>query len=318
MFGGGGDPFRNPFEHMHNQMRQMDNMMNTMLGDAWDMLNGFGMMGAPHQPMLTDDSQRHQLMPHRQQQPQQRFGDDMMMSPFGGIFGGMMQQMQHMHNRAIVDPNSVVFSESTMVSYDGNGQPKVVQHSTRKAGDVKETRKTLRDGGREEMTVGHSIGERSHIIEKKRNKDGKVRQQQKFVNLDEEHAEEFNRQFKTRARENLDGLFGGRDYRQHAIENGGKYRGGGGKGVNGVSSSSHQHRNSGVSPTPIITVPDDEDDEEFNRRAPPRNRRGDGRYDEDVVYSNSGMGPTIQEINDDEADSADPKRRKGLFGKFRG
>jgi hypothetical protein len=39
------------------------------------------------------------------------------------------------------DPNTVVLSESTMISYDGNGQPKVVQSSTRKAGDVKETRK---------------------------------------------------------------------------------------------------------------------------------------------------------------------------------
>lgn len=38
------------------------------------------------------------------------------------------------------DPNSFVFQESTMISYDGNGQPKIVQSSTRKAGDVKETR----------------------------------------------------------------------------------------------------------------------------------------------------------------------------------
>lgn len=38
------------------------------------------------------------------------------------------------------DPNSTVITQSTMISYDGSGQPRVVQSSTRKAGDVKETR----------------------------------------------------------------------------------------------------------------------------------------------------------------------------------
>ncbi|KAL3077168.1 hypothetical protein niasHS_013157 [Heterodera schachtii] len=316
MFGGGGDPFRNPFDQMHQQMRQMDNMMNSMLGDAWDMLNGFGMMGPPfpNHPMLTDGLNRQNQALRRQQPPQHHFGPDMMMSPFGGfgIFGGMMQQMQNMHNHAISDPNSVVFSESTMVSYDGNGQPKVVQHSTRKAGDVKETRNALRDGVREEMTVGHSIGDRSHVIEKKRDKDGKVRQQQKFFNLAEDEAEDFNRQFQTRARENMGGLFGGRDYRQNAIENG-KHRNGGRR--NGTSA--YQQRTSGNSATPIITVPDEDEEEEMNRRTR-ANRNGGGRHDEDIVYSNSGVGPTIQEIDDDEADSANPKRRKGVFGKFLG
>lgn len=79
---------------MHRQMRQMDNMMNTMLGDAWDMLSGFGPMGPsfPQHPMLADDPSRHRTRP-------QRTNDNMMMSPFGGfgfggpLFGGMMQQM---------------------------------------------------------------------------------------------------------------------------------------------------------------------------------------------------------------------------------
>lgn len=100
------------------------------------------------------------------------------------------------------DPNSVVVSESTMISFDPNGQPKVVQASTRKAGNVKETRRyenillnnlskifskfrTLRDGEREEVSIGHSIGDKTHIVEKKRDKSGKVRQQQKFINMHE-------------------------------------------------------------------------------------------------------------------------------------
>lgn len=45
-----------------------------------------------------------------------------------------------MQHNVMNDPNSNVFSQSTMISYNGNGQPHVVQSSTRKAGDVKETR----------------------------------------------------------------------------------------------------------------------------------------------------------------------------------
>lgn len=39
--------------------------------------------------------------------------------------------------------------------------------------------------GEAEMEVGHHVGNRAHVIEKKRDKDGRVRQQQRFVNLDE-------------------------------------------------------------------------------------------------------------------------------------
>lgn len=43
----------------------------------------------------------------------------------------------------------------------------------------------VQDGDEAELMIGHSIGDRSHIIEKKRDKDGKTRQQQRFVNLAE-------------------------------------------------------------------------------------------------------------------------------------
>ncbi|RCN28781.1 hypothetical protein ANCCAN_25474 [Ancylostoma caninum] len=83
------------------------------------------------------------------------------------------------------DPHSHVFTQSTMVTIGEDGQPRVVENSVRKSGDVKETRRSLRDGEREEMAIGHTIGDRTHIIEKKRDKDGNVRRQQRFVNLDE-------------------------------------------------------------------------------------------------------------------------------------
>ncbi|KAK6042646.1 hypothetical protein COOONC_19848 [Cooperia oncophora] len=98
---------------------------------------------------------------------------------FGGLFSEDLQE------RAMNDPNSHVYSQSTMVTFGGDGQPRVVENSVRKSGDVKETRRALRDGAREEMSIGHTIGDRTHIIEKKRDKDGNVRRQQRFVNLDE-------------------------------------------------------------------------------------------------------------------------------------
>lgn len=331
MFGGGGnDPFGNPFEHMHRQMRQMDNMMNVMLGDAFNMLNNFG-MGVPRHPMLMDNGFGHHAPPNGRHQRTNGGGHhdmNMMMSPFGGFSfgGGFIHQLHNVHERAMQDPNTVVLSESTMISYDGNGQPKVVQSSTRKAGDVKETRKALRDGEHEEVTIGHSIGNKTHLVEKKRDKDGRVRQQQKFVNLREEEAHDFNERFKRQARDNLTGIFGGKAQNgRNAIDNGNGGRGGGGRramgngggqpaGV-GTSSSGYQRSNE-----PIITIPDDEEDEKSNRRGP-NGRRYDDDDDDidiDVVYSNRGTGPTIQEIVDHEADNANPKRRKGVFGKFLG
>ena len=43
----------------------------------------------------------------------------------------------------------------------------------------------VRDHETEEMEIGHTIGNRKHFIEKKRDKDGIVRSQHKFVNMDE-------------------------------------------------------------------------------------------------------------------------------------
>lgn len=40
----------------------------------------------------------------------------------------------------------------------------------------------------EEISVGHAIGDRAHVIEKKRDKDGRMRSQQRFINLDEGSA----------------------------------------------------------------------------------------------------------------------------------
>lgn len=77
---------------------------------------------------------------------------------------------------------------------------------------------SVQRGDEAKLSIGHSIGDRSHIIDKKRDKDGRIRQQQRFVNLNEHEAGEFNNEFKTRASKFFTGDASGS--RQQAIENG--------------------------------------------------------------------------------------------------
>ena len=58
---------------------------------------------------------------------------------------------------------------------------------SRKQSDYFQERKTVRNTatGEERMSVGHTIGDRTHVIEKKRDRDGRIREQQRFVNLDQ-------------------------------------------------------------------------------------------------------------------------------------
>jgi len=303
----GGDPF-DPFG-TRRQMRQMEQMMDSMMADSFGSMNSFfPNFGHPMMGMLEDSNSNGRNRRRPQQQNQ------LAASPFGfggGIFGNMMQQMQMFENGASNDPNSHVFSQSTMISYDGSGAPKVVQKSVRKTGDVKETRKTIRDGEREEITVGHAIGDREHIIEKKRDRDGRVRKNQKFVNLDEDEAEHFNNEFKTRAHRNIHTAFGDSSAtsssRQAAIENGRSSRHH--SALNdemehsGRSSTSTRHHQTKKESQPIIEIPDDDDDDIIE--IPANNH---------VTYSNTRSGPRISEVTEDDGSSS--KRRKGMFGKF--
>lgn len=297
MFGGGGDPFGNPFDHMRRTMEQMEEFQNNMLNSMFG-ADPFGMFGNPRrQQQMIDNG-------HRQRQ---RAPD--MLSPFGGfgggLFGGIMQHMDQFQNHAMNDPHSAVFSQSTMISYDGTGQPKVVQNSTRKVGDVKETRRSVQNGPEEHISVGHHVGDRAHVIEKKRDKDGKVRQQQRFVNLDEDEAEQFNNEFKSRATRNISSMFnGGTSNSTRAIENGNSSRGNRRAVSNGNSSSA-----------PIVTIPDESDEEDTHRHG--RDRRN-GQKNDNFVYSNTRGGPSIREIDEDDMDEngSNKRRRKGLFGKI--
>lgn len=87
------------------------------------------------QPMIGFNPMQQQTNAHRHAR------DPMAMDLFDGFGGlgfggGMMQAM----NMATNSPNSMVFSQSTMITMNPDGTQRVVSNSTRKAGDVKETR----------------------------------------------------------------------------------------------------------------------------------------------------------------------------------
>uniref|UniRef100_A0A914XL15 Myeloid leukemia factor n=1 Tax=Plectus sambesii TaxID=2011161 RepID=A0A914XL15_9BILA len=295
----GGDPFGfndplfgNMQRQMQRQMQEMDRMMMDPFGlGGMGGFGGFGGMGAlggmgggsggrnaPRQQMIEDGSNR--------QVARQNEGFGGMMSPFGfgggllggGLFGGLMQQMDNMQQQALQDPNGHVYSQSTVITFDGTGnQPRYYEstNSVRKAGDVKEVRKTERNSatGEERMTIGHTIGDKTHVIEKKRGRDGRIKEEQRFVNLDQAEAEQFDREFGDRAKRNT-----GPNRDRHRPTN----------------------RPSAIQNAPIITLPDEDEPSTTSTAA----------------ESSSRNGPIITEISDDEAEHVMPKRRKGLLGKI--
>lgn len=86
-----------------------------------------------------------------------------------------------------------------------DGRPQIYQatSSTKTGpGGIRETRKTVQDStsGVKKMAIGHHIGDRSHIIEKEQNlHSGQAEERQEFINLDEEEAENFDREFTNKA-----------------------------------------------------------------------------------------------------------------------
>ncbi|KFW74101.1 Myeloid leukemia factor 2 [Manacus vitellinus] len=121
-------------------------------------------------------------------------------SPFGmlGMAGGfidmfgmmndMIGNMEHMTSGA----NCQTFTSSTVISYSNLGDgPKVYQETSemRSApGGIRETRRTVRDSdsGLEQMSIGHHIRERAHIMQRSRNhRTGDQEERQDYINMDE-------------------------------------------------------------------------------------------------------------------------------------
>ncbi|CAH2984279.1 unnamed protein product [Chilo suppressalis] len=178
-----GDVEDDPFFGSHmRHMRQMNNMMNSLFSDPFGMLGG----GGP----LAIAGPRHgsSLMPFMPQMPS-----------LNRLFSGISDIDGHMSAGSS-------FSSSTVVMSSGpNGKPQVFSSSSStKIGPngVKETRKTLQDSrtGTKKMSIGHHIGERAHVIEREQNVySGDAEEVQEFINIEEDEAEEFDREFQMKA-----------------------------------------------------------------------------------------------------------------------
>ncbi|OWR52203.1 myeloid leukemia factor isoform X2 [Danaus plexippus] len=170
------DPFFG--SHMRH-MRQMNNMMNSLFSDP------FGMLGEG--PLAIMGARRgNALMPFMPQMPS-------LNRLFTDLSDGHMS-------------SGSSFSSSTVVMSSGlNGNPQVFSStSSTKIGPngVKETRKTLQDSrtGVKKMSIGHHIGQRAHVVEREQNVySGDAEERQEFINLEEDEAEEFDREFQERA-----------------------------------------------------------------------------------------------------------------------
>lgn len=181
------------FGHHMRSMRQMNNMMNSLFADPFGMFGGGGGMESIAGPSLMGP----------------RMGGGALM-PFMGGPSMSMNRLLNGNGDGTSYCTSSVFSMTS-----GPNGPQVYQatSSTRTGpGGIKETRKTVQDSrsGTKKMAIGHHIGERAHIIEREQNvRTGEHEERQDYINLDDEEAEEFDREFQTKARSSMS-LSGGR------------------------------------------------------------------------------------------------------------
>lgn len=221
-----GDFEDDPIFGSHMQsMQQMSSMMNSMF-------NPFGMMGQSQMMGLNGHAgQQQQLQLQHQQQHQQHLQlhqqQHNQMMPFGFPMApfGMNDMFAGFNNMASAG-GSHGMSSVSMMSYTSNGpdgRPQVYQASkTLRAapGGIKETQETVYDSrsGTKKMAIGHHIGERGHVIEKQKNlHNGDEEEHQEYINLDEEEAEDFNKEWQTRTRQSSHSSHADRaiDYHQH-------------------------------------------------------------------------------------------------------
>ncbi|XP_076820621.1 myeloid leukemia factor 1-like [Clavelina lepadiformis] len=128
--------------------------------------------------------------------------------PFQDIFQSMNRMMSHMHtnmDKIEGNPNVHSFSSSSVMSYhnDGKSKPKMMQasKSTRLApGQIRETRRSYRDSesGIEKMAIGHHIGSKGHVMEKRRQQGGPVEEERRFLEMNEDDIDGFEREWKSK------------------------------------------------------------------------------------------------------------------------
>lgn len=175
-------------------MRQMNNMMNSLFADPFGMMGGFGDF---ENRALTHRNMHNTLMPFAMPgMPNINRLLSGSLDSLGGNMGGSLA------------PSGSFSSSSTVVSMTSgpDGRPQVYKatSSTRVApGGIKETQRTVEDSrtGTKKMAIGHHIGDRAHIIEKEQNyHTGDREEREDFINLEEDDAEDFNREWETKTR----------------------------------------------------------------------------------------------------------------------
>ncbi|XP_068145678.1 myeloid leukemia factor isoform X3 [Drosophila tropicalis] len=194
--------FNNHINHQMNamnmQMRSMNRLMNSFMPDPYQMQaigSPFDPPGFPQPGALIERSPMGAM-------------------PAMNLFGmPVMPNFNRLINADIGAGNGASFCQSTVMTMSSgpDGRPQIYQASTSTKtgpGGVRETRKTVQDSrtGVKKMAIGHHIGERAHIIEKEQDmRSGQLEERQEFINLDEEEAEQFDREFTSRATSGVGG-----------------------------------------------------------------------------------------------------------------
>lgn len=188
-------------------MRHMNNMMNALFADPFNggmltQMDGPGALTMGHRH--HQQQQQQQQLQHHHHMQQHNLAHRNPMMPFG--FGGMPNIGSMLMGQ--MPDGSTSYSSSQIVSMtqgpDGRPQVYKATSSTKTGpGGLKETQKTVQDSrsGVKKMAIGHHIGERAHVIEREKNYNtGHEEERQDFINLEEEEADDFNREFTHRSR----------------------------------------------------------------------------------------------------------------------
>ncbi|ODN02895.1 Myeloid leukemia factor [Orchesella cincta] len=195
-----GDMERDPIFGAHH--RAMNRMMNSFFGGP-AAGGGFGLslMG----PQMGHQHHHHHHHPHMEEHHDEMMPFGGAMTPFGPF--GIFSRMMNMSVPNMSAPNGHAFSSSSFVSISSgpDGRPQVYQASseTRQGPDgLKETRKAVTDtrSGTKKMAVGRHMDEKAHIVEREQNlRTGQLNENHEFYNLEEEHAPQFDREWRHRA-----------------------------------------------------------------------------------------------------------------------
>uniref|UniRef100_A0A0P4VTP1 Myeloid leukemia factor n=1 Tax=Scylla olivacea TaxID=85551 RepID=A0A0P4VTP1_SCYOL len=190
------DPF---FGGHRSIMRQMDQMMTSMMRDPFqddDFFNGGGGGGGLQAITAGPAAGALARRPAHPRPPAP--------TPFGALGIPSIANMMSSIDQMAQGGNCHMYSSSSVMTMTTgpDGKPQVYQatsSTTGVPGGVRETRRTISDSrtGTRKMAIGHHIGDRSHIIEREQSKNN-MEERQEFINLDEEEAPQFDREFRHR------------------------------------------------------------------------------------------------------------------------